>query len=81
MVNELKEIVVGGIGILSGVILFGLILVAAAIYAPYQASTEGFSSQLGVYISTLRTIGLFPLVISAGLFVSGIYFLIKEMKN
>lgn len=76
----MKEIVVGGIGILSGVVLFGLTLVAAAIYSPYQA-TVGYSSEMGLFVSTLGAIGIFPLVISTVLFASGIFFLVKDMKN
>lgn len=74
--GEIKQTVVGGIGVLSGVILFGLTLVAAAIYSIYVA-TDGYYTNLGVYGTALKEIGIFPLVISAVLFVAGVYFLIS----
>ncbi|MGI2326862.1 hypothetical protein [Planococcus sp. YIM B11945] len=76
----MKEILVGGIGILSGVILFGLTLVGAAIYSPYLA-TVGYSSELGLYVTALKEIGILPIVISIALFTSRGYFLVKDLKS
>ncbi|MFC4713475.1 hypothetical protein [Planococcus dechangensis] len=72
----MKQLIAGGIGVLSGVILFGFTLVAAAIYA-LELSSIGYYTQWGLYGSALLAIGIVPLVISAGLFTAGLVLLFK----
>lgn len=72
----MKQLIAGGIGVLSGVILFGFTLVAAAIYA-LELSSIGYYTQWGLYGSALLAIGIVPLVISAALFTVGLVLLFK----
>jgi hypothetical protein len=72
----MKQLIAGGIGVLSGVILFGFTLVAAAIYA-LELSSIGYSTQWGPYGSAIIEIGIVPLVISAALFTAGLVLLFK----
>ncbi|MBT2582625.1 hypothetical protein [Planococcus sp. ISL-109] len=63
----MKHIIAGGIGVISGIVLFGFTLVAAAIYA-LELSSIGYSGKWGLYGSALIEIGIVPLLISASLF-------------
>lgn len=76
--NEIKQVIAGGIGVLSGVILFGFTLVAAAVYSSYVA-TNGYFTNLGVFGTALKEIGVLPLIISALLFAGGVYILIRDL--
>lgn len=72
----MKQLIAGGIGVLSGVILLGFTLVAAAIYA-LEISSTGYYTRWGLYGSALIAIGIVPLVISAALFTAGLVLLFK----
>lgn len=76
----MRHIIVGGIGVLSGVILFGFTLVAAAIYA-MELSAIGYSGELGLYGSSLVEIGIAPMIISAVLFIFGLVFFYKAIDK
>ena len=76
----MKQLIAGGIGVLSGVILFGFTLVAAAIYA-LELSSIGYSGQWGLYGSALIDIGIVPLVISASLFIAGLVLLFNAIDK
>lgn len=79
----MKKIIIGVIGVLSSVILFGLTLVAVSIYSLYLSAPDigEYDSNLGVFGTSLAEIGLIPLVISFLIFTVGIYFLIQGLKN
>lgn len=79
----MKKIVIGGIGILSSVILFGMVQLSAVVYSLYLTAADigGYDSDLGVYGTALKETGTVPLFISGILFLFGIYYLIKGIKE
>ncbi|WP_033541695.1 hypothetical protein [Planococcus sp. CAU13] len=72
----MKFVLLGGISILSGVLIFGFTLVAAAVYSP-QVATLGYSANLGVYGTALKEIGILPLMMSFIFFVVGLVLIVK----
>jgi hypothetical protein len=64
----MKYILVGATGIISGIMLFGMTWIAAAIY-----TTKG--GQYGQFTDALSKIGYFPIFISILLVITGVCFL------
>ncbi|ANU28498.1 hypothetical protein I858_016035 [Planococcus versutus] len=77
---NVKNSIIGGVGVLSGITLFGFTLVAASIYA-LELSSIGYSRQFGLYGSALIEIGIVPLIISATLFITGLGFFYKNVDK
>ena len=75
--------IIGGIGVLSSIVLFGMVLISAAVYSLYLTAPDigGYDTNLGVYGTAIKEIGTVPLVISGILFLGGIYYLIKGIKE
>lgn len=78
----MKNTILGGVGILSGVILFGFTLVAAAVHS-LSLREFGYSTDLGVYGTALQEVGVIPIIISVVLFGFGIgfWFMGKEAEK
>lgn len=76
----MKQLIAGGIGMLSGVMLLGFTLVAAAVYAPHMAM-YGYTERYGLYGSALLDIGIAPLIFSAVLMLSGLVFLYQAIDR
>ncbi|MBT2655309.1 phosphatase [Bacillus sp. ISL-18] len=80
----MKKLVIGAIGVISGVFLYGMTLIASAIYSLYLTAPDtggGYDTDLGVFGTALKEIGTIPLIISIILFIAGIYYLYKGMKS
>jgi hypothetical protein len=78
----MKKLIVGAVGVLSSVILFGLTRVSAAVYALYLTQPgAGWNTNLGPFGTALRSIGTFPIIISVLLFLVGIYFIVMGFKE
>ena len=80
----MKKILVGSVGILSSVILFGLTLVSAAIYSLYltnSGAAGGWDTNLGPFGTALQEIGVLPLFICALLFLVGVYYIVVGSKQ
>lgn len=80
---KLKKMIIGGIGVLSSIVLFGMVLIAAAVYSLYLSAPDigGYETDLGVYGTAIKEIGIVPLVLSGVLFLVGIYYLIIGIKE
>ncbi|ANU11061.1 hypothetical protein A1A1_14889 [Planococcus antarcticus DSM 14505] len=76
----MKYVIIGGIGILSGIMLLGFTLVAAAVYA-LELSSVGYFEHWGLYGSALIEIGIVPILISTSLFITGLTFLYRSADN
>lgn len=80
----MKKLLVGFVGIVSSVILFGLTVVSASIYSLYLTSSGGaggWNTNLGPFGTALQEIGLVPLVICALLFLVGVYYIVVGLKE
>ncbi|KAB7709099.1 phosphatase [Bacillus aerolatus] len=79
----MKKLIIGGTGVLSGVILFGMTLIAAAVYSLYLTAPDigSYDTNLGVFGTALKEIGNIPLIISLLLFIVGVFYLIKGIKE
>lgn len=79
----MKNIVIGGIGVLSSIILFGMTLISSSIYSLYLSSEsgEGWNSNLGVFGTALYNIGFIPLMLCVIFFFTGIFYLNKSIKE
>ncbi|PEJ60133.1 hypothetical protein CN692_02245 [Bacillus sp. AFS002410] len=79
----MKNLFIGGIGILSSILLLGMTLITAAVYSLYVAKPYGahYNWRLGPFGSVLFTIGLIPLVISLIFFFIGINFIKKGINE
>lgn len=79
---RMKKIVVGSVGVLSSVILFGLTLVSASIYSLYLATPgAGWNGNLGPFGTALKEIGTRPLIICVILFLVGVYYMVDGFKE
>lgn len=76
----MKQLIGGGIAVISGVLLFGFTLVAAAIYT-LQMGSGGYYSEYGLYLSALWEVGMVPLVLSIIFFIIGLVLLFKATDN
>jgi hypothetical protein len=79
-----KKVLVGSVGILSSVILFGLTLVSASIYSLYltnSGGTGGWDTNLGPFWAAVQEIGILPLIICVLLFFGGIYYMVVGIKE
>lgn len=72
----MKQLIGGGIGVISGILLFGFTLVAAAVYSLHLREV-GYSGEFGLYLSALGEVGIFPIILSMILFFSGLVLLFK----
>jgi len=79
----MKNVVIGGIGVLSSIILFGMTLISASIYSLYLSAEggEGWNSNLGVFGTALYNIGFIPLMLCVIFFFIGIYYLNKSIRD
>lgn len=76
----MKLIFIGGICVLSSTLLFGLTLVAAAVYA-LELSSTGYSIQFGLYGSALLEIGVVPILLSLIMASMGCYFFYQASSS
>lgn len=76
----MKQLIGGGIGVISGILLFGFTLVAAAVYSP-QLKETGYSREFGLYLSALWEVGLVPIILSVFFFIIGLVLLFKATDN
>lgn len=72
----MRELIAGGIGVISGILLFGFTSIAAAVYSP-QLKETGYSGEFGLYLSALWEVGVVPIIFSLIFFFSGLGFLFK----
>lgn len=79
----LKKVIIGAIGVLSSVILFGLSLVSASIYSFYLTTSGGggWTPNLGPFGTALKEIGAFPVILSVLFFLVGIYFIVMGIRD
>jgi hypothetical protein len=79
----MKKMIIGSIGVLSGVLLYGLTLIASAIYTLYIVAPNGggYDRKLGVFGSALKEIGTMPLFIGGLFFLVGIFYIIIGIKE
>jgi hypothetical protein len=79
----MNKIIIGSIGVLSGVMLYGLTLIASAVYTLYIVALDGggYDRKLGVFGSALKEIGTMPLILSGSLFLVGILYIIIGIKE
>ncbi|WP_163103220.1 hypothetical protein [Peribacillus alkalitolerans] len=79
----MKNLVIGGIGILSSTLLFGMTLISAAVYSLYSSEEGGIgrSSNFGQFGTALYNIGFIPLLLSIIFFFIGIYYFHKSIKE
>lgn len=59
----MRELIAGGIGVISGILLFGFTSIAAAVYSP-QLRETGYSGEFGLYLSALWEVGAVPIIFS-----------------
>lgn len=76
----MKNLIIGGIGVLSSILLFGMTFISAAIYA-LDLPERGYNTNLGVFGTALFNIGTLPIMLSGTLFIIGIYYLYKAIKE
>ncbi|MEZ0481594.1 phosphatase [Planococcus sp. SSTMD024] len=72
----MKQLIGGGIGVISGILLFGFTLVAAAVYSLHLREV-GYSGEYGLYLTALGEVGIFPIILSLVLFIAGLVLLFK----
>ena len=72
----MKQLIGGGIGVISGILLFGFTSIAAAVYSP-QLRETGYSREFGLYLSALWQVGIVPIILSVFFFIIGLVLLIK----
>ena len=72
----MRELIAGGIGVISGILLFGFTSIAAAVYSPHLSET-GYSGEFGLYLSALWEVGAVPIILSLIFFFLGLGFLFK----
>ncbi|UPM52679.1 phosphatase [Gottfriedia acidiceleris] len=79
----MKNLIVGGIGVLTSMLLFGVTLISASIYSLYlsQPAGDGWDSNLGVFGTALINIGTIPLILSLVFFIVGIRYVYKGIKE
>lgn len=80
---KMKKLVIGSIGVLSSITLFGMTLISAAVYSLYLIKPDigGYDRNLGVFGTALKEIGTIPLILSGLLLLLGIYYLIRGVKE
>lgn len=72
----MRELIAGGIGIISGILLFGFTSIAAAVYSMHLREV-GYSGEFGLYLSALWEVGIVPIIFSLIFFFLGLRFLFK----
>ncbi|MBU9674463.1 hypothetical protein KQ939_13485 [Planococcus sp. CP5-4] len=73
----MRELIAGGIGVITGIVLFGFTLVAAAVYSLNMGMSAGGYYEYGLYLTALWEVGIFPIILSSTLFFSGLGFLFR----
>lgn len=76
----MKQLIAGGIGVITGILLFGFTSIAAAVYSP-QLKETGYSREFGLYLSALWEVGLVPIILSLFFFIIGLVLLFKATDN
>lgn len=79
----MKNLIVGGIGVLASILLFGVTLISASIYSLYlsRPAGGGWDSNLGVFGTALFNIGTIPLLLSLVFFIIGARYVYKGIKE
>ncbi|PFH82643.1 hypothetical protein [Bacillus sp. AFS088145] len=79
----MKNLIVGGIGVLASILLFGVTLISASIYSLYlsQPAGNGWDSNLGVLGTALVNIGIIPFLLSLVFFIIGAHYVYKGIKE
>jgi len=78
----MKNLVIGGIGILSSILLLGMTLISASVYSLYLTQPgAGWDSHYGVFGTALTKVGIIPLILSLIFFVIGIRYIIKSINE
>lgn len=73
----MKKIVIGCVGVLSSMVLFGMTLVSAAIYSLYVTSGGPGWGSSGPFWTAFGDIATIPAILVAVLFAAGILFLVS----
>ncbi|WP_129692228.1 phosphatase [Gottfriedia acidiceleris] len=79
----MKNLIIGGIAVLSSILLYGMTLISASIYSLYLTAPDyggGWNRNYGVFGTALEKVGIFPLLLSVIFFVIGIRYIIKSIK-
>lgn len=76
----MKQLIAGGIGVITGILLFGFTSIAAAVYSP-QLKETGYSREFGLYLSALWEVGIVPIILSMFFFIIGLVLLFKATDN
>lgn len=76
----MKNLIIGGIGVLSSILLFGMVLIPAAVNK-LDLPKPGYDGNLVEFGEALFNIGTIPLMISGTLLFIGIYYGIKGIKE
>jgi hypothetical protein len=82
-VIEIKNTNTGLILLLSSAIIYGSALISASIYSHTLISTDGqgWNSQLGVFGTALKEVGIIPIIIAILIAIAGIIFVVKSKKD
>jgi hypothetical protein len=76
---KMKNLIMGGIGVLSSILLFGMVLIPEAVYS-LDLPERGYDRNLVVFGTALLNIETIPLLIGGTIFFIGIYYVIKGIK-
>ncbi|MDZ5713323.1 GNAT family N-acetyltransferase [Jeotgalibacillus haloalkalitolerans] len=72
-----NQLIIGGVALLSGILLLIGSWIASAIYA---ASLDAWNTRSGKFFTAMQETSIFPLILSAVLLVSGITLIIREFN-
>lgn len=76
----MTNLIIGGIGLITSIILFGMTVIPSAVYS-LILSERGYDSNLGLFWTVLFNIEIIPLMVSGIFFFIGIFYLIKGIKE
>lgn len=76
----MNKLIIGGIGLLTSIMLIGMTVIPSAVYS-LNLSKRGYDSNLGLFGTVLFNIEIIPLMVSGVFFFIGIFYLIKGIKE
>lgn len=71
---------VGLILLLSSAIIYGSALISAAVFSQVVIG-EGWDNRYGIFGTSLREVGTFPITIAILLGIVGIFLIVKSIRN
>ncbi|KZE69063.1 hypothetical protein AWM68_02010 [Fictibacillus phosphorivorans] len=76
----MKKLIIGSVFFISSIVLFGMTLISASVYSLYLTAPDigGYETNLGLFGTALKEVGIAPLSMSLVLLVAGIYLFIKS---